>query len=181
MRLIANNRIGIFLLLFGIALLSSCSEKKPIAITADHFHQAVDKVTTIMVHDIFSPPVASRIYAYPNIAAYEMIAVQDSTYKNMAGVLRGLSPIPAPSNDGVNVQLAALIAHMDVSRTLIFSEDKMISYRDSLYGIWKNSNPEEFEASKEYGLQVSDHIQQWYDGDLYKQTRTMPKFTVDTD
>jgi hypothetical protein len=28
-----------------------------------------------MVHDILSPPVASRVYVYPNIAAYEMIAL----------------------------------------------------------------------------------------------------------
>ena len=42
-----------------------------ITITTDDYHAAVDKLTEVMVHDIFSPPVASRIYVYPNIAAYE--------------------------------------------------------------------------------------------------------------
>ena len=34
---------------------------------------------------------------------------------------------------------------------------------------------------KTYGLAVADHIKAWLDGDNYKQTRTMPKFTVDID
>jgi hypothetical protein len=54
-------------------------------------------------------------------------------------------------------------------------------YRDSLYQIWSAKNKTEFETAKTYGLKVSDHIKKWYDGDFYKQTRTMPKFTVDTD
>jgi hypothetical protein len=40
----------------------------------DEYHAAVENVTQIMIHDIFSPPVASRIFVYPNIAAYEIIA-----------------------------------------------------------------------------------------------------------
>ena len=57
----------------------------------------------------------------------------------------------------------------------------MIQYRDSLYGVWESVNAKEFEASKTYGLQVADHIAAWMDKDNYKQTRTMSKFTVDTD
>ncbi len=167
---------------FLVILLVSCSkEKKPITITPEDFHASVDKVTEIMVHDIFSPPVASRIYAYPNIGAYEILAQDLPEYNSLAGQLRDLEPVPEPSSKGINFELAALIAHMDLSRKLIFSEDMVIAYRDSLYAVWEDTNKEEFLASKEYGLNVSEHISGWMDKDNYKQTRTMPKFSVDTD
>lgn len=171
--------LGVFILLL---LLSSCTKEiKPIAVSPEELHASVDKVTEIMIHDIFSPPVASRIYVYPNIAAYEIIASQIEEYNSLSGQVRDLEPIPATTDENVNFDLAALIAHMDVSRRLVFSEDKMNTFRDSLYTRWAESNSSEFEASKQYGLQVAEHISEWMSGDNYNQTRTMPKFTVDTE
>jgi hypothetical protein len=135
-----------------------------------------------MVHDIFSPPVASRVFAYPNVAAYEIIAQGNEKYKSLSGQLTDFDLIPAPGKEEkINFQLAALIAHIDLNRRLIFSEDRMIEYRDSLYGAWESVNAKEFEASKAYGLEVAEHVSKWMDKDNYKQTRTMSKFTVDTD
>ena len=169
-------------LFFIAVLLFSCKkELKPITITQEDFHASVDKVTEVMVHDIFSPPVASRIYAYPNIGAYEILAKNHPDYNTLSGQLRELPPIPEPATEGVNFELAALITHMDLSRKLIFSEDMITSYRDSLYHVWAEINEDEFMASKDYALKVSEHISQWMDKDNYKQTRTMPKFSVNTD
>ena len=39
----------------------------------DIFHNSMQKLTDVIVYDIFSPPVASRIYVYPSIAAYEVL------------------------------------------------------------------------------------------------------------
>lgn len=171
------------ILLFGIfILMASCEKNEPITISPEDYHASVDKVTEVMVHDIFSPPVASRIYAYPNIAAYEILALKDNRYNSLAGQVSELTPIPQPPGPvNINTELAALVAHIDVSRRLIFSEDKIKAFRDSLYDIWQNQNPKVFEASRDYGLQVAEHIAAWMDGDNYKQTRTMPKFTVDSE
>ncbi|MEM1337752.1 MAG: vanadium-dependent haloperoxidase [Bacteroidota bacterium] len=168
------------ILCFVFVLFSCNKEQEPIQITSEDFHAAVDKVTEIMVHDIFSPPVASRIYAYPNIAAYEILAQNDSAYQSLSGQLRELKSIPVPAAPSVNYELAALVAHLDVSRRLIFSEDKMTVYRDSLYTLWETKNEKVFRASRAYGLQVAEFIVSWMDKDNYKQTRTMPKFSVDT-
>ena len=166
-----------------VSVLVSCSKpSESIKISAEDYHRSVDKVGQIMVHDIFSPPVASRVFAYPNVAAYEIIAKGNEKYRSLSQQLTGLSAIPEPeAGKEINLQLAALIAHMDMNRRLIFSEDRMIEYRDSLYGAWESMNPKEFEESKAYGLQVAEHIVAWMDKDNYKQTRTMSKFTVDTD
>lgn len=171
------------LIAFVLLVLTSCQKKEePIVVTAEEFHQSVDKVIEIMIHDIFSPPVASRIFAYPNIAAYEIIAKKNDNYKSLADQVTELTSIPDPKNtENVNYDLAALIAHIDLSKRLIFSEERLESYRDSLYTVWANQNESEFNASKEYGLQVADYIATWMNKDNYKETRTMPKFTVDSE
>lgn len=165
-----------------VLLLGCSSPNEPIETSPEQLHAAVDKVTQIMIHDIFSPPVASRIFAYPNVAAYEIIAQNNPDYNSLAGQLNELKPIPKiDSISGVNIELSALIAHMNVSKQLIFSEDKLEVLEDSLYTVWKATNPDEFEISKTYALQVAAHIKEWMGQDNYSQTRTMPKFMVDTD
>jgi len=167
-----------------VVLLFSCETKKAegIVVRPDDFHNAVDKVTEVMIHDIFSPPVASRIFAYPNIAAYEIIAQQDENYRSLNGQLTNFTAIPkADTLKPINFQLAALIAHLDLSKKLIFSEQDIEVYQDSLYQSWEAQNALEFETSKTYGLAVANHIAAWMNKDNYNQTRTMPKFTVNTD
>ena len=170
--------------LMALALLmGSCREKSdPIEVTAEDLHASNDLLTEVMVHDIFSPPVASRVYAYPNIAAYEIMALHNEGYRSLRGQLTELEGIPEPSEDRpLNYRLAALIAHMDLGRRLIFSEERINAFRDSLYGVWEAQNPEEFQTARDYGLQVSEFIAGWMSGDNYNQTRTMSKFTVDTE
>lgn len=172
-----------FSIVIAVLFLVGCNQSnEPIVISPEEFHASVDKVTEVMIHDIFSPPVASRIYAYPNIGAYEILAKKNSDYASMAGQLTNFNAIPEPdANKPVNYDLAALIAHIDLSKRLIFSEERIEIFRDSLYGEWQKINKKEFEVSKAYGLEVAEHIVAWMDKDNYKQTRTMPKFTVDTD
>lgn len=174
-------KIGI--LIAFLLILASCKKKEePIVISPDDLHNSIDHVVGIMVHDIFSPPVASRIFAYPNIAAYEIVALNNKDYLSLVGQVNELTPIPkADQSKPVNYELAALIAHIDLSKRLIFSEKVLEVYRDSLYNIWESRNETVFNNSKEYGLQVADHIADWMRTDNYNQTRTMPKFTVDTD
>lgn len=173
----------IITLIVILIICSSCNKKsEPINISPEDFHASIDKVTEVMIHDIFSPPVASRIYAYPNIGAYEILALENDSYKSLVGQVNGLKAIPNPEQiTEINCSLAALITHIELSKQLIFSEDRIEAYRDSLYGVWQDLNENEFIASKNYGLKVAAHIASWMDKDNYKQTRTMPKFTVDSD
>src|SRR5210317_831899 len=131
--------------LLALATLVACNKnEEPIIVTTDELHMAIDKVTEIMIHDIFSPPVASRIYAYPNITAYELLAANNSQYQSLNSQINDLPQVPAFSDENVNVNLSALIAHMDVSRQLVFSEEMMTTYRDSLYKKWSRQNEIQF-------------------------------------
>lgn len=172
----------ILLLVLGILFYSCNQNDERIVVSPEDLHTVVDKVTEIMIHDIFSPPVASRIFAYPNIAAYEIVAQNNPKYTSLAGQITDLKPVPALDTvSGVNVNLSAIIAHMSISKQLIFSEDKFEVLQDSLENNWKTVNDKEFEISKAYGLKVADHIKEWMGKDNYSQTRTMPQFTVEID
>lgn len=176
-----NRKIKI-IALFTILIWGCKKESKPIVVSPEAYHMAVDKVTEIMIHDIFSPPVASRIFAYPNIAAYEIIAQSSDSYNSLVGQIKELKSVPQLDTTlNINPQLAALVAHIDVSKELIFSEEKLLSLRDSLYLEWKTTNETEFEVSKDHGIKVAAHIKEWMSKDNYNQTRTMPKFTVNTE
>ena len=164
-------------------ILTSCSqEEKPIVVTAENYHQTVDKITDIMVHDIFSPPVASRIYAYSNLAAYQILRKENKDLIDISSSFEELEPIPkADSTANINYNLAALVAKMEIAKKLIFSEELLTTYRDSLYTEWKKTNNDEFNSSKDYGLKVARHLSTWIDKDNYKETRTMPKYSVYSD
>ncbi|MDH7447928.1 vanadium-dependent haloperoxidase [Aquimarina sp. 2201CG14-23] len=168
---------------FLVMLIVSCQkEAKEIEITSDNYHQAVDKITEVMVHDVFSPPVASRIYNYANIAAYEIIQQEGNTYTTLSNQLHDFSAIPAvDTTKNINYKLSAIVAYLEVGKALLFSEDRVEKYRDSLYNSWKKQNEQTFNDSKNYGLEVAAHIKKWYASDNYAQTRTMPKFSVNTE
>ncbi len=182
--------IRVFTFLLVLFFLNSCKQDpskvstanlQNVEINAKDYQNAVDRVTEIMIHDIFSPPQASRIYAYPNIAAYEIVAQNDPSYKSLAGQVTDLTNIPTTTDSLVNYPMAAMIAHMDLSKSLVFSEEKMTAYSDSLYDIWSEKNKPQFDASMNYAMEVVDHMKEWIGKDNYKQTRTMSKFTVDMD
>ena len=175
-------RNAVLTLIIGSMLYACQSPSETLEVSSADYHKAVDKLTEVIIHDIFSPPVASRIYNYPNIAAYEVIRQEKQVYPSLAGQLRELTPIPqANTKKSLNYKVAALVAYIEVGKTLIFSEARINTYRDSLYQVWEAKNPKTFEDAKSYGLQVADHIKKWMATDQYAQTRTMPKFSINTE
>ncbi len=171
------------LLIFMLLFFVNCQKQlSPIEISAEDFHLAQDELTAIMVHDIFSPPLASRVYAYSNIAAYEILAQKkEYPYSTYARVLNGFQGVSPAKDSLVDHKLSALIAFLEVGKNLIFSVDRMSAYIDGLSKQWKEHNPQIYMASHDYAMQVVGEIKDWYAKDNYKQTRTFPKFFVDYD
>jgi len=167
-------------------LLVRCApaDYKPGTTDPELFQKSVKGLTDIIVHDIFSPPVASRIYAYPSIAAYEALVPGNPGLKTLSGQLTDLTQAPQPdTTQEISYEVAALEAYMRVGKALIFSEDKMEVFEANMWSkIEESGIPSSvFERSKEYGEKVADHILDWANGDNYNQTRTFPKYTVQSD
>ncbi|MBX2894136.1 MAG: vanadium-dependent haloperoxidase [Cyclobacteriaceae bacterium] len=168
-----------------IFILISCnnisSEYKYKVQQPEFLHRTLKQITDVIVHDIFSPPVASRIYAYSTIAAYEAGIHQDSSYISLAGQLNGLTEVPKPEA-GLEYcyPIASMQAMFKVGRTLVFSEDKMDAYYAQLMQEIKEAEvpPDVLHRSIEYGNKVADHVLAWSSKDNYKQSRSFPKYSI---
>ena len=175
-------------LIFSISLISCMSEDSDVykihLQDSDYIHRSVKKLTDIMVYDIFSPPVASRVYVYPIVAAYEIMAQTQPEYRSLAGQVNGLTPIPVlDTTKAIEPYVSAIEAYTILGKNLIFSESKMEEFRDSLYREWEELDiPDKvIEDSRDYAMEVVSHISEWLKKDQYNETRTMPKFSMKSD
>ncbi len=136
-------------------------------------------INTVMV-DFFTPPVASRIYSYPNIAFYECIRQDDPSLSTLAGKLNGLKSLPAaPKNIKVDNFIAACISYSYVAQKLVGSEYKIEDWRKVFVdSILKTSDTLIVKNSMRYGRTVADSILAWVQKDNYNQSRGLPRFTI---
>jgi hypothetical protein len=142
------------------------------------------RLTEIIIYDIFSPPVASRIYAYPAIAAYEVLRQDNPEYITLAGQIRDFEEVPAPdTTKEISYPLAAVHAFIQVADQLVFSRDKIIEFQEEMHNYYRERGvPNDvFKNSLAYGEEVAQHVLAYSSGDNYKQTRTFPRYTVNDD
>jgi hypothetical protein len=178
-------------LLIVVVGISSCKKEfksdpnySALAANPSIYHSSLKLLTDVMVHDIFSPPVASRIYCYANVAAYEAGRHGDGNLKTLAGVIPHLKPLPQPiSNAEYCYPMAATIAMLKVGRHLIFSEDTISSQIKKVEDFYKNTGIAEdvYKRTYEYADSIASHIITWSGGDNYKQSRSFPKFSIDAE
>ena len=147
---------------------------------AQSLHDAMHSLSMVMVYDIFSPPQASRTYAYASIAAYEAMRPSDTTYHSLAGQLAGLSAVPTPpAGAGIDYPLAGVHAFMTVSQALTFSRARMDSLRTAMDQRFESRVAADvYRASIAYGDTVAKHVLAWAGGDRFKQSRGWPKYSV---
>lgn len=147
----------------------------------DLFHQCSVQLTDVIVYDIFKPPVASRIYTYAYLAAYETMRQQYPEYKTMAGIINEFTPVPEPDkNKDYCFPLAAAVSFNKIGEELTFSKDMWIAFTDSFYHQFREMGiPDDvYERSVMYGEKIAEHIIKYSDSDNYRQTRSGEKYTI---
>lgn len=155
----------------------SYAKVKPWETDAAPLHRAQKALTAIIIHDIFSPPVASRIYAYTNIAAYEVLVQQNKGYRSLHKQLNSFPEIPVCKNK-ICTSLAAVNAFFIVGKNLVFSEAGLQDSITRVLQWYKNKkiSKECYAASIKYSQQVADAIVQWAAKDMYKETRSLRRY-----
>lgn len=172
--------IGLGLLFIVVScLLIQCRVKTPVEINdAEVLHNNQDLLTEIIIYDIFSPPVASRIYAYSSLASYEAVKYQQPGSKSITEKLNGFSKMPKPeAGKKYNYTLAATEAFFTVVHKVVFSLDSLKSYEKSLYEKFRNNLDEDtYDNSISFGKSVGSVVLARAATDQYLQTRAMPKY-----
>ena len=181
-------RLGYSFLLM-LFLCTACKEEvnpnyQTDALQAEWMHQSMKQLTDVIVHDIFSPPQASRIYAYPSIAAYEVIINAYPEYRTLEGQVKDLKNVPKPeAGKEYCYPLASVHAFLVVSKAFIFSEEKIEVFTKEMLEQFKalKMPAAVYQRSIEYGEQMAKHIIAWSGTDNYKETRTFPKYSIPED
>lgn len=144
--------------------------------SAAPLHHAQQVLTSITIHDIFSPPVAARIYAYAHLAAYETLIKGNDAYNSLRGQLKEF-PVIANPQQPVSLPLAGVYAFMLTGKSLIFSEKSMEDSIARVIKVYKKQlSPKIFQASLAYGKMVSDSIISWSKKDNYADTRKLRRY-----
>ena len=149
----------------------------------DYIHRSVKHVTDIIVHDIYSPPVASRIYAYVTIAGYEAAIQGNSKYISLAGQLHDLTPLPTFTGKPFSSSLACVHAILMVGKSLVISEKSIEDFHKKILQEFKKTGmpAEVYKNSLSVGQSITEHILAWAVKDNYKETRSYPKYAVTDD
>lgn len=171
--------IIIFILLIGICYISITDGQNPqTTVEVQMLNEAVRKVTDVIVHDVFTPPVASRIYAYSTITAYEIMQVESITYDSYAGKLNQLFISPPPQHE-IIIPLASVAGLFYTAKGLLFSEQMIEEHLNNItLKYYPDTDSLLIAHSLAHGKAVAQHILEWAADDNYKSTRSYNRYTL---
>ncbi len=141
-----------------------------------------DKLTEVIISDIFTPPVASRIYVYPHIAAYEVLRNHYPDYKTFAGQLNEFTAVPQPYPDQeLYYPLASIIAFSTAAQYLVFNVEMLqeyeLQYLDKIQEV--GISKKVFENSVNYGRKVGNHLIEYAKDDGYIARQSLPRYILE--
>jgi hypothetical protein len=168
-----------------ILLMASCHQKLSDKLSdAEILHQNQDQLTQVIIYDIFSPPVASRLYVYSSLASYEAIRFSKEGTTSITDKLHGFGPMPQPEkNKEYNYTLAASKAFFNVVRNVkVFSVDSLKNYEKTLFGAFKEELDDSvYMRSVVFGDTIAKVILARAKKDGYFQSRGKPKYIGSND
>jgi hypothetical protein len=151
---------------------------------ADVIHQNQDQLTQVIIYDVFSPPVASRLYVYSSLAAYEAIRFMKEGAPSLTEKLQGFKPMPQPDkNKKYDYTLAASKAFFNVVHNVkVFSVDSLKRYEEALFGRFKAKLGDSvYNRSAAFGDSVAKVILSRAKTDGYIASRGKQKFLGSND
>jgi hypothetical protein len=143
--------------------------------------KTVKKLNDVVLYNNFSPVVASRNYAYANIAAYECIAAGDKNYQTLVGQIKHLPPMPTPANKSkIDYHLAALLAFVKVGNAVTFPEGVLTDYYNELKEKADSAGipSEVLKNTVLFSDTIASSVLKWSKGDNYAKTRSAEKYNV---
>jgi len=141
-------------------------------------HELNELLINTVMDDVFTPPVASRIYTYPNIAFYECIHEEEEGYGSLVGKLNDFRSLPQPLGTTDHF-ISAAIAFSYTAQSLVGSEYKFENWRKKfLDSISFVTDTQLINRSVKFGKQIADSIITWSKKDHYFETRGMMRHVL---
>jgi PAP2 superfamily len=173
-------RFKFLAIITGVILLAGCVHKPKAVLLSDAevLHQNENHLTQVIIYDVFTPPVASRIYGYSALASYEAMRYADPKYNSIITQLKGFGKPPVPEKGKTyNYALAATKAFFTVAHKVTFSIDTLKKYENKVYAMYKdNLDDSTFARSVAFGEKIGKTILKRAAVDDYPQTRGKPRY-----
>lgn len=169
---------------FVLSLIACClwsCNSKDYELRFDHneIAQVIDEVTQVMVHDVTNPPLASRFYAYINLAGFEAISPVypegDIIFSSLRAYIRPERQIKA---ENVDFKLAAILSMLYTAKSLQPSGDnlsdysKMVKQKALAQGISRKI----LSSTEAYSEAISKHILDFSKSDGYREISSLPRY-----
>lgn len=159
----------------------SCQEKEanlpPLG--NDDINKIITKVTEVMVHDVTNPPLAARFFGYMCLSGYEVMALNDSAYQSMHGILNEFPVITRPEAENYSLSLSALLAMLQTAQKIQPSGSMIAAYEQQFLDSCAQLGYSEalINNSKAYAEAISQQILAYAKADGYNKTSNFPKYT----
>lgn len=161
-----------------LALLACNTDKIDHLSDSEILHQNQDQLTQVIIYDVFTPPVASRIYAYSSLASYEAMRFEKPGSPSIASKLKKFKDFPLPEKGKkYNFTLAATSAFFTVVHKVVFSIDSLKAHENRVFNQFKNSlDPEIYDRSVAFGDSIGKVVLARAAIDNYRISRGKAKF-----
>ena len=139
---------------------------------------AVFSLTMVMIHDVVSPPVATRYYAYCMAGAYDIVAQNDPGIFPPASIIQNYTPVKITVAK-YDHRIAAIYCIYETGRLLLPSGFRLKDDEEKLIAqLKRNQVPRKLiDASVAVGKSVAAQIVEWSRGDSYNKLSAMLHYT----
>jgi hypothetical protein len=145
----------------------------------NYLYRCNEKLIEVVMEDLFTPPVASRVHVYPNIAAYEVLCLGKPNLPSLSSSIPHL-PRLALSDSSINLSIAAEFAFTTVAKKLVLSEYMITDFESLERGLWLNEVKDSIVVNKsiEFGKAQAKLTIDWMQQDNYAQVKAMEKYVL---
>jgi len=171
-----------FLITVFIVVISGngCNSKSHVMLSSTDIGKVISQMTQLMIHDVTSPPLAARFFAYTCLAGYEVVSENDKHCKSVHGILNDYPLVEKPKQvTGYDSKLTAVLAMLETAEKLQPSGSLLVLYEKDLLDSCKRIgfNDAVIDSSKKCAQSISKQILAYAKSDKYNRISNYARYT----
>lgn len=171
-----------FLITVFIVVISGngCNSKSHVMLSSTDIGKVLSQMTQLMIHDVTSPPLAARFFAYTCLAGYEVVSENDKHCKSVHGILNDYPLVEKPKQvTGYDSKLTAVLAMLETAEKLQPSGSLLVLYEKDLLDSCKRIgfNDAVIDSSKKCAQSISKQILAYAKSDKYNRISNYARYT----
>ncbi len=170
---------GIILLIFQVNLLHAQTVSKPLP-QWQQLRPAVRAISLVMMHDVTSPPVAARYYAYCMLGAYHIVSMRDTSIPALSAFISSYPSIRLNAAEKkFDHRIAALYCIMETGRQMLPSGFMLKEKQDEYIHVLKKNKIGKavIDQSILVAVEMADKITAYAATDSYNKLSTKLRYT----